>query len=345
MFVWVKAHAGDPGNEAADVQAGAGCFTETTHFERTTEPLIMYELETQRILTKQGWTPTVERFSREYEGGIMTEHLRHTSEAMSTDSLLKEGAGREMLGRVMMNKDITERAIRDLLQGRSYCLPTAAVVSRNKGGTTSNICTLCWKAPKTFIHTFMECEELAGAQSLMHDKIAACLLKQLGIHLGGARCTIHQGKAMDYMWPWCKGETIGTFVPDGAMIVEPAGIEKGMVILLEFARGASERRGVLDAKAQQKKNQYGNAILRLRQCYQRDTVELQTYIMGVLTSYNQKDWEKQLKALGLKEAQMREVQYECVLECVMAGHRLNNTRRSRIEGLHASEPTPPAGIG
>ena len=129
------------------------------------------------------------------------------------------------------------------------------------------------------------------------------------------------------------------------MIVEPAGIEKGMVVLLEFARGASERRGVLDAKAQQKKNQYSNTLFWLRQLCQGYTVELQSYIMGVLTSYKQKDWERQLKALGLKEAQIVEVQYECILECVMAGYRLNNTRRSRIEGLHASGPNPPAGIG
>ena len=127
----------------------------------------------------------------------MAEHLRHISEAMSTDSLLKVGAGREMLGRVLMNKEVPEQPIRDLLQGRSFCLPTAAVVSRNKGGTTSNMCLLCKKAPETFGHVFMECEELAGAQSLMNDEIAACLLKQLGTHLGGARYTIYQGRSME----------------------------------------------------------------------------------------------------------------------------------------------------
>ena len=74
-------------------------------------------------------------------------------------------------------------------------------------------------------------------------------------------------------------------------------------------------------------------------------MEHQPYIMGVLTSYKQKDWEEQLKALGLKEAQIVEVQYKCVLECIMAGYRLNNTRRSRIEGLHASGPHPRVGIG
>ena len=115
MFMWVKAHAGDPGNEAADVQAGAGCFNEVTLFERTTEPLIMFKFEDQTMITKQGWTHSVEKHSRLFEGGITAEHLRHTSEAMSTDSLLKVGVGREMLGRVLKDKHIPERVVRDLL--------------------------------------------------------------------------------------------------------------------------------------------------------------------------------------------------------------------------------------
>ena len=75
-------------------------------------------------------------------------------------------------------------------------------MSHNKGGTTSNLCPLCRKAVETFGHVFVECEELAGAQLLMHDEITGRLLTQIASKKEGS--TMYQGQAMRAIWAECK---------------------------------------------------------------------------------------------------------------------------------------------
>ena len=117
------------------------------------------------------------------------------------------------------------------------------------------------------------------------------------------------------------------------------------MILLEFTRGMSEWASDMEVKAQHKKNNYSNTLFFLRRFFPQHEVVHQTYIMGVQTTFKQSVWEAYLKEIGLTMAQSTAVQYECVKECVLAGHRLNNTRRSRVEGLHAKGPHPRTGIG
>ena len=80
--------------------------------------------------------------------------------------------------------------------------------------------------------------------------------------------------------------------------------------------------------------------------------------MGVLTTFQQPLWDAMSKLYGLTFAQGRALQLDTVKECILAAHRLHNTRRSRLEamrmrgipvmplsGKKGVDPIPPAGIG
>ena len=134
--------------------------------------------------------------------------------------------------------------------------------------------------------------------------------------------------------------------------------EEQTIVVVEFARGLSEKASDMDSKAQAKKNNYHSTILFLKRLFPTWTVLLHTYIMGILTTFQQQVWDAQLQAAGLTFSQNRSVQLACVKECVMAGHRLLNARRSRLEGMRMRgqqimplkgalgvDPIPRTGVG
>eukprot|EP00961_Rhodomonas_salina_P208920 2819283-Rhodomonas_salina.2 len=85
-----------------------------------------------------------------------------------------------------------------------------------------------------------------------------------------------------------------------------------------------------------------------RNCYQttRREVErnnpgvemrLMTFIISILGVLQQPEdsWESQLKGMGMTTNQSQALEEASMLECVMAGHKLNNTFRSRMEAIRA----------
>eukprot|EP00961_Rhodomonas_salina_P198917 2683053-Rhodomonas_salina.1 len=101
------------------------------------------------LLHAATWTPTVDRHAKNFVGQKQAEWLRNFSTARSTDFTLREGNGREILGKVLSDSTLPELAVRDLLQASSFCFPTATVVSRNHGGSWSTKCRLCRAAVDT----------------------------------------------------------------------------------------------------------------------------------------------------------------------------------------------------
>ena len=83
-----------------------------------------------------------------------------------------------------------------------------------------------------------------------------------------------------------------------------------------------------------------------RNCYQttRREVErnnpgaetrLMTFIISILGVLPQDSWESQLKGMGMTTNQSQALEEASMRECVMAGHKLNNTFRSRMEAIRA----------
>eukprot|EP00961_Rhodomonas_salina_P089318 1201175-Rhodomonas_salina.1 len=145
-----------------------GTGEENCSWDLDTCPIALHSISTSTftLLHEANWTPTVDR------------HVR--THAKSSDFSLREGNGREILGAVLQDKTIPEKAIRDLLQASSFCFPTAAIVSCNHGGTWDTQCKLCHAAVDTYAHRMMQCPHLHGAQHTMHDDIARVLIRHLG---------------------------------------------------------------------------------------------------------------------------------------------------------------------
>eukprot|EP00961_Rhodomonas_salina_P026471 357329-Rhodomonas_salina.1 len=104
--------------------------------------------------------PTVDRHVRGHVGRQQAEWLRNYSEAKSSDFSLRDGNRREILGKVLQDGTIPEQVVCDLLQARSFCFPTAAIVSRNHGGVWDTTCKLCNAAVDTYAHQMMKCPHL-----------------------------------------------------------------------------------------------------------------------------------------------------------------------------------------
>eukprot|EP00961_Rhodomonas_salina_P084796 1138919-Rhodomonas_salina.1 len=138
------------------------------------------------------------------------------SDAKSTDFTLREGVCREIMGKVLQDKTIPEGAIRDMLQARSFCFPTATVVARNNGDTSkqSKMCALCKININTYGHRFMTCYEMTGAQGAMHEDIAKSIRDWARRQKPTPEVTVRIGRRVGEMWPGSSAEIAG-FVPDG----------------------------------------------------------------------------------------------------------------------------------
>eukprot|EP00961_Rhodomonas_salina_P116785 1571808-Rhodomonas_salina.1 len=225
LIVWVAAHSGDPGNEAADQQADAGILSEDRHWEVELHPISLHSTNSHSfpVLHPANWTSTVDRHSRWYVGRHQAEWQMNHSEAISTDFTLTAGNGRELFGKVLQDPTLPEMAVRDMLQALSFCFPTAAVVSLNHGGSWDSKCKLCRQAVDTYAHRQMNCEQLEGAQHEMHNAILADIVWHMFKILSEQgqskpESTMHLEERVDAIWPDCPA-SIADFVPDCIIVV------------------------------------------------------------------------------------------------------------------------------
>eukprot|EP00961_Rhodomonas_salina_P058156 781842-Rhodomonas_salina.3 len=202
----------------------------------------------------------------------------------------------------------------------------------------------------------MSCSELHGAQQKMHDEIASALV------LGTAEVLSRQGQVqprvekhlaprVDSLWPDCPPE-LRDFVPDGIILTYayPTSREPSRVLIIEFARSYTIKHDEMVTAGAAKHNQYHHLERFLRNQYPGHEVHCQSYIISVLGVYPQAAWLANCHTLRFTPAQATQLQIAGVRACVMAGHALNNTARSRLEalrtgGVDAGPGIPRTGIG
>ena len=140
-LVWVLAHAGEPGNEVADVWAKAGVDKSAPAFD-----WICLDIEfwspSRNLINFLEWRASTTRWANHHSWQTTAQHLRATSQAASTQSLLRPDRARATLGKVLQNRKrhVEERAVRWFLQARGFNTPVQAVLSSNSGGTVSALC-------------------------------------------------------------------------------------------------------------------------------------------------------------------------------------------------------------
>ncbi len=91
--VWVRAHAGDIGNELAGARVGAGIWSDNERWDRDTHPIEMYSTETGDMVSLHGWNTAAERTETEHYCRFTRERLMKEGEAYSTDSLVRGDRG------------------------------------------------------------------------------------------------------------------------------------------------------------------------------------------------------------------------------------------------------------
>eukprot|EP00961_Rhodomonas_salina_P108101 1455278-Rhodomonas_salina.1 len=85
-----------------------------------------------------------------------------------------------------------------------------------------------------------------------------------------------------------------------------------------------------------KRNQYLHLARYLSDLYPGHIVICQSDIIRVLSLYPQSKWVENCESLDFTSSQATKVQLDDVRACGLAGHALNNTARSRMEGLSIS---------
>jgi ribonuclease HI len=331
-FVWVKAHAGNIGNEAADRQAHYGCVDEEEEplWDRE-ERNIKFRMPPTKgcageVLSWNGWSRAVTKRSIAFLGEVTKARLAATSDAISTQSLVKEGRGRRFLGAALASKDVDSRAKRDLLQARSFAFPTAAVVARyNK--KESPDCKYCKKGiPETFGHLQCECTHFDGARRAAHNIIANVLVDEIARAHEGAVC--FTDTAMGKMYSGCS-DNIRLQKPDGLIIDR----RNKRVLVVEFTRGIRDEPEEWRDKFAEKQTKYHLIRLFLQRRHRGYTVVQGTFVMGVLGTVDEGEWEEQLEAMAVEEEEHERIMRKCVRAGVLALFHVTSARRAATEEL------------
>eukprot|EP00961_Rhodomonas_salina_P197014 2658933-Rhodomonas_salina.1 len=155
----------------------------------------------------------------------------------------------------------------------------------------------------------------------MHDSVARVLVRHISDTLEGQgnlppAMEVHIAKRADEIWPECPPD-IADFVPDGIIITTTQDSAKhpSRVIVFEFARSYTIEEDELVSVGAAKRNQYQAFVQCLRPLYPRHA---------------------NCESIGYTASQINKVQMAGIRECVMAGHRLNNTAPAQFEALRAT---------
>jgi len=340
MLVWVKAHSGDPGNEAADRYADVGCEEkDEAHWPRETHPIRFYEYATGSLLSLNGWSKSVEDHARITMGKYQVIRIRRSNTADSTAALLGEGQGREIMGELLCKQPpiFSNRVLRDFIQAKGYCFPVGKVVNRNTHGAVSAKCKLCGALVEDYPHMQRGCEATKDCRQQTHDNIATALNE--GIRQLRPTATVADRPVMGTLFPRCRDRRpdLAPFTPDGI-------VQDGDDIFINEVTTCFSSDPVKRGTARgNKHNTYHSVRLFLEQEFPKARVHLHTYVMSIHTEYTQAVWDRQLSRHTRDPGKARKVQKACVEACIEGLGNLAALRRHLLEaqfgpaGLESSE--------
>jgi ribonuclease HI len=329
---WVKAHAGDVGNEMADGKAWAGCEAGNVEWSKEVQPLGLHDLRSGDQVSEHGWDGAAQKHALEVYGEYTRERLRAPGQVQSTESLVRSDRGREYLGYALTAKDtgLTEADRRAMMQARSGCYPTRSHVARFKGSHgTGVMCELCGRAVETFGHLQTGCCKLTDAHRTAHNMVAEAILG--AIHEKCPHLEIEKETTLgDWLGPGAAPGGIAGFKPD-AFIRDS---KQKRIVVWEFTRGMSEDEEGIRRREEAKRQAYHGVVVHLKHAFPDHQVEFQPVVVGILTSIRQQVLEEQLEWLGMKQGDKEGVGRAAAIAGVRANGYVLRQWREKKEHTH-----------
>ena len=330
-IIWVKAHAGDVGNEEADKRASQGGASSVKRWDLTTEPLKLHRSGNGETVSSQGWNKGVSKAATEMYGNCVSTWLRVTSEAACTQSLTKTGRGRQHLGKLYTGRDdgVADWERRAFMQARAACYPTRAKLHQWGKATTAQ-CDLCGAERETYGHVQAHCRVLAEANCYRkaHDMVAGSILECVTRECDGIH-TQRETPLGDYLGEAGCPPALRRLQPD-AFLTREGEDRRKKIWVFEFQRGWTDHDKGDEWRAEAKNQKYGPVKQAIERASQEAVeVSIAVFVIGVLGSIREHEWMLQLQDMGMTTAAAERTCGAAVRELARANAMVLSARATR----------------
>ena len=105
------------------------------------------------------------------------------------------------------------------------------------------------------------------------------------------------------------------------------------MLVIEFTRGMRDEPEEWRDKFAEKQSKYHLIRLHLQRKHRGYEIVQGTFIMGVLGTVDEGEWEEQLEAMAVDDAEHERIMRKCVRAGVLALHHVTTARRAATEEL------------
>jgi ribonuclease HI len=331
-FIKVRAHRGEPLNEAADALAAAAAESDPSRslaLELDADAIyysfrgmwVEYDSRIREVLTQRAAKLCVSRIMRAKSGRASQEGSPPALPLTAT-WMLRQGHGRELLGKVLGEMRISTSK-KQVLQSIAGSFPCNAVLHKWKI-VQSAACALCGHPAETQSHIQCSCPALKEARIRAHHNLAQMLWKGISDATKQWVIAVEQTvsgllgleQPEEHIDAWQRAwDEISDPDLEGEGDDELADVEAGLqrkrpdawavswdkrcVLILEFTRPNDWGADSLHSTDAQKITRYTPLRERLARLLPGWEVEIQTYTMGIRGSLDSDRWKTNLNRLGV----------------------------------------------
>ena len=360
-FVKVKAHCGEPLNEAADALASAAAEAEDSQL-----PSLLH-LDTNAVHfyingAPVEWGARLRDYLIQAAADRAAEELgrpkrrRDGSEKpvpITTAWMLRQDQGRQVLGRILRGRK-PDSAKRRVLQTLAGVFPGNAILCRWKLRATAT-CDLCACPAETQAHIQCVCPALKGARIAAHHTLAGMVFDWIREARGGwdvhRELTVSGLRGIpvpeDATADWhrmCDELTDRDIAPEtdadpaldsGIRRKRPDGWAlhwgRRMIRLLEFTRCNDYRPAWREETEEYKTGRYQTLRDRMLAALPRGwSVEIINFTIGIRGSFAETQWMAALTALGVPATRVTHLMTDLVTQCLTELNELYSTRAAAL---------------
>jgi len=359
-LVKVKAHAGDPLNEAADTLASDAAELDPSHSQEVDPEgvhfgykgsLVPWNSRLRRELTQVAAAQWAAKCVRPIvRGGQMAP--RHVP--ITTSWMLRPNQGRKILGAVLTRMKVAS-AKRQVMQSLAGMYPGNALMFK-WGLKPSPVCTLCGHVSETQTHIQCVCPALKGERIRVHHGLAELLWGSIerathgwSFHrestVGGVDGLRGIEVPLDSMTEWqsmCDELADEELVLVGDDAALSSSIRRKrpdawavhwgrrVVFILEFTRpndGADDWQTRTDTYKEERYRPLRDKLAALLPGWKVETI---AFSLGIRGSFNEEKWRTDLARLKVPRPAMDKLMHELVAKCLVSLGDIYRTRQAAL---------------